>query len=257
MEMKQSGTLPSEEILAIWSDAKLLSAITELANVRDDAGVSRFLQRFPNFAPIDDAGWLVRLMQNRGQHPSSTSERFFETLKAVTDRLLPTPESHVKYLSAIVQEIWRGTSEGLRGLLVLLLVNSLSEAIQILIALRVSLKDPSDSPLNEIFSFVPVKSLTAHLQPDWTRVGRFRYDASGPLQKALYAIWGKSSLAKVCRNPDCPAPFFIARRVQQQYCGDECAAPFRLEAKMNWWDNVGKHRREKKASKRSPAKKRQ
>jgi hypothetical protein len=39
----------------------------------------------------------------------------------------------------------------------------------------------------------------------------------------------------VCRNPDCPARFFIGTRSDRKYCSDECARPAKRAAKLNWW----------------------
>jgi hypothetical protein len=39
----------------------------------------------------------------------------------------------------------------------------------------------------------------------------------------------------VCRNPACPARFFIGNRRDRKYCSDECARPAKRAAKLNWW----------------------
>lgn len=41
---------------------------------------------------------------------------------------------------------------------------------------------------------------------------------------------------RYCQNPDCPAPYFIASRKDQLYCGDDCAAPAKRAAKLKWWN---------------------
>lgn len=50
---------------------------------------------------------------------------------------------------------------------------------------------------------------------------------------------------KKCKNPACPAPYFIARK-NQQYCSsglNECASYGQRVAKRNWWaDNRAKRR---------------
>jgi len=51
---------------------------------------------------------------------------------------------------------------------------------------------------------------------------------------------------RVCRNPDCPAPRFIARRKDQIYCGSDCAA---LLAKRRWWTKHGEEWRRKRKHK--------
>jgi hypothetical protein len=249
--MITSSITSSGQNLAAWPNGRLLNALQELANIRDDGGGVLFLRRFPDFVSIGDTGWLAKLLRNRGQDASATSIKFFETLREVDQSLLPTPESHVRVLSEIIREIWRGTSEGMRALSALLMVDDVSQALKLLVALRQMQNQPGNV-LPWIFSLFSVRTVTERLKPDWTRQGRFRYEAVTRLQKALYALWAKSSFAKVCKNPDCNAPFFIARRLQV-FCSDDCAAPFRLEAKMRWWNKVGKKRRDeslKKSKKR-------
>lgn len=46
--------------------------------------------------------------------------------------------------------------------------------------------------------------------------------------------------AKYCGNPDCPAPYFIAKKRWQKYCSEECAGLANREAKRRWWhENKG------------------
>lgn len=48
----------------------------------------------------------------------------------------------------------------------------------------------------------------------------------------------------VCRNNDCPAPYFLLRRTDQKYCSDVCARPAKRAAKLRWWhENRGKRGR--------------
>jgi hypothetical protein len=261
--MKQSSKATSGDNLAQWPDAKLLEALLELANVRDDAGAFRFLQRYPNFLSIHP-GWLRELgefapgfsEEKRGPVTPVTESRVYHAtqLSKLVRKMTPAPsaagaEHDVKLLSKCVQEIWRGLPEGAGQLLVFLVIDDLTDALQVAIASRQFQTDDTTARILKTLGTISASALQARLRPDWTRQGRFRYEAATPFQKALYLLWAKSSLVKVCKNPDCPAPFFVARRVQQQYCGDECAAPFRLEAKMKWWNSVGRQRREKTSSK--------
>jgi hypothetical protein len=41
---------------------------------------------------------------------------------------------------------------------------------------------------------------------------------------------------KCCKNPECPAPYFIAKK-NQTYCTPECAAYGQRVAKRNWWSS--------------------
>jgi hypothetical protein len=85
---------------------------------------------------------------------------------------------------------------------------------------------------------------------NWKR-GQIIYMPENEFERAVYALFRNSSLAKVCGNPDCPAPFFIAGRRSQRYCGEDCAAVFQHESKRNWWKEVGsKMRRQQRATKR-------
>ena len=43
-----------------------------------------------------------------------------------------------------------------------------------------------------------------------------------------------------CRNPDCPSPYFFAKRGSQQYCSSVCAEPAQKIYKKNWWRKKGK-----------------
>ena len=44
-----------------------------------------------------------------------------------------------------------------------------------------------------------------------------------------------SDKMRTCRNPDCPARYFVAGRRDQRYCSAECAAPAKREAKLRSW----------------------
>ncbi len=53
-----------------------------------------------------------------------------------------------------------------------------------------------------------------------------------------------------CRNPECPAPYFLAKRRDQKYCSDICATPAKKAAKLKWWhEHRGKTSQDKKSSK--------
>lgn len=56
-------------------------------------------------------------------------------------------------------------------------------------------------------------------------------------------------LTKYCANPECSAPYYIARRKSQTYCGDQCAELFQREAKLNWWREHGNEWRENRRQK--------
>ena len=66
-----------------------------------------------------------------------------------------------------------------------------------------------------------------------------------PFEEALLNLINDSDLAKVCGNPDCPAPYFFATRPNQKYCTLECAKPAMRRAKLRYWNKVGKKNRAK------------
>jgi hypothetical protein len=50
--------------------------------------------------------------------------------------------------------------------------------------------------------------------------------------------------ARHCPNPDCPAPYYFAKRRSQKYCSDSCALPAQREFKRRWWAEHGSTRRQ-------------
>lgn len=44
-----------------------------------------------------------------------------------------------------------------------------------------------------------------------------------------------ADLLCVCRNPECPARFFVGNRSDRLYCSEECAKPAKRAAKLDWW----------------------
>jgi hypothetical protein len=52
-----------------------------------------------------------------------------------------------------------------------------------------------------------------------------------------------------CENPACPAPYYIAKRRNQKFCTEICAAPAQREQKSAWWSEHGEKWRKKQKSK--------
>jgi hypothetical protein len=52
---------------------------------------------------------------------------------------------------------------------------------------------------------------------------------------------------RYCKNSDCPAPRFMARRKDQVYCSDDCSS---LLAKRKWWASHGEEWRRERAKKK-------
>jgi hypothetical protein len=87
---------------------------------------------------------------------------------------------------------------------------------------------------------------------DWNR-SRIIYQPETEFQRAVYALFRKSALGKVCKNPNCPAPYFVARKATQRYCSDKCAEVFQQEWKRKWWAQHGNEWRRGKAKAKKPS----
>jgi hypothetical protein len=59
----------------------------------------------------------------------------------------------------------------------------------------------------------------------------------GAFEQVMYYFQRISSRARHCPNPDCPAPYFLAKKKGQKYCSAKCSAPAQREQKKLWWRN--------------------
>jgi hypothetical protein len=85
---------------------------------------------------------------------------------------------------------------------------------------------------------------------NWKR-GEIVYEPQNDFERALYALFRNSGLAKVCENPECPAPYFIAQRKSQCYCGEDCALVYQREWKRDWWKKKGSSRRKQQRTEKA------
>lgn len=72
------------------------------------------------------------------------------------------------------------------------------------------------------------------------------------------AVMDRSSMFARCHNPDCLAPYFLAKRKGQKYCerGD-CTAYAQRQYALKWWNEEGqKRRQDKRQSKRKVSRRR-
>jgi hypothetical protein len=44
---------------------------------------------------------------------------------------------------------------------------------------------------------------------------------------------------RICGNPECAAPYFIATRRSQKFCSEDCTKPAQREYKRRWWNEHG------------------
>jgi hypothetical protein len=88
---------------------------------------------------------------------------------------------------------------------------------------------------------------------DWKR-GEIVYKPENDFERAVYTLFRNSSRAKVCGNPDCPSPYFIAGRKSERYCSEDCAVVYQQEWKRNWWKRVGSRKRSEQRAKKKKGK---
>lgn len=70
---------------------------------------------------------------------------------------------------------------------------------------------------------------------------RLSVPALTPFELAMYHLQRIAKRMRHCQNPDCPAPFFLARKKGQKYCCSKCSAPMQRALKRKWWrENRGK-----------------
>jgi len=57
----------------------------------------------------------------------------------------------------------------------------------------------------------------------------------------------KAGKLAVCENPDCPARYFVKKRKTQKFCEQgPCSAYAQRQYSLDWWNRVGKKRRDSK-----------
>jgi len=74
-----------------------------------------------------------------------------------------------------------------------------------------------------------------------------------PCEQLIQQLRGRTCR---CRNYDCSAPYFWAKRSSQKFCSEECAGPFQRQSKRTWWAKHGKEWRRSRVAKGKKEKKR-
>jgi hypothetical protein len=197
----------------VLAEADLIRALEELANLRDEvAAFERFCTRWPELAYFP--------AEMPDPHP-------------VEETALPAKFWLIYERRQKLRDIWEGELLPLRQFLL-----------------------PSDPPeevraeyIDRASSEIQVGFLwDAPFTLDWTR-SEIIYKPKTEFQRAIYALFRKSALVKKCENPECPAPYFVARKANRRYCSENCAEVFQREAKRNWW---AEHGEEWRQSRRKP-----
>jgi len=101
----------------------------------------------------------------------------------------------------------------------------------------------AESPLSEEAALLLLPN-----RVDWPR-GELVYNWPSDLQKDLHLLLKQSRLARVCANPDCGSPYFVARKVDGRYCSTDCADAMQNVWRSRWWREHGNEWREKRKPK--------
>lgn len=207
------------------AESDMLTALTELANLRDDpADFERFEKRRPGFAHVPQ-------QDSAGMGPiggAAIPNRFWSLHKRMDALRL----------------VWRGDSLALSELLLP------NEPPEELMSREEYLDRDEETGRPTGWVWPP------QIRMDWES-GQFTYDPRTKFQQALYLLFRRSQLAKICENPNCPAPYFIARKTAQRYCTDKCAEIFQRAWKRKWWAEHGeKWRSSRKRSRKRATRKR-
>jgi hypothetical protein len=124
-------------------------------------------------------------------------------------------------------------------------------------ALREFLLPPDPPPLNLSEELQVGFIWDSPIVFDWRR-GQIVYQPRTEFQRAVYTLFRRSALARVCGNPDCPARYFVAKKATQRYCSEKCAEVFQKEWKRKWWAERGNEwrrgRKQKKTRRKSAGK---
>ena len=56
-----------------------------------------------------------------------------------------------------------------------------------------------------------------------------------PFEQAMYHLQRIIGQMRRCPNPECPAPYFLAKKKAQKYCCSKCSASMQRLQKRQWW----------------------
>jgi hypothetical protein len=74
--------------------------------------------------------------------------------------------------------------------------------------------------------------------------------APGKAERLLSELVDRFEMARLCLNPQCDTPYFIATQHQQKYCSDGCARFGKRESQRKYWAEKGGSRRASRRSKK-------
>lgn len=194
-----------------------------------------------DFANLHSSGQAIARMQAKWpdllpdtpQHPFKVEYRTESGETLAID--VPENLHWVLWLRDLIRQLWTGNPNDV----------TVRELEQILLTGRLG-----------VGAFVPMfapAAMPGIIVIDWKH-RRFDYRPKTVLQRALYCLLQNSPRAKICANPDCPAPYFIAPRSNTRYCSEDCLQAIQRKAKLDWWNEKGEDWR-KARQKKSRSKK--
>jgi hypothetical protein len=219
--LMNSSTINAHENLARKASASnLILALKDLANLQDEpASFERFARRWPGFGHVldEDPADTYRATAGRINYLGfSYGEPWTRMPPNLSRRFFLMWQ-----MREALREIWRGNSDKLTEVLL-----------------------PS---LDEIFADPDPEGLwPPQLKVNW-QSGEFVYKPRSEFQEAVHELFRQSRFIKLCANPACPAPYFIAHKTAQRYCEEACASVFQREWKRRWWKEKGTKWRRKRS----------
>ena len=212
-------------------------------------------------------------LQYPAQIPRRRAERFLEELANLRSDILAIRRLNDRHPEILRGRAWwipgqfearEGTSPVLGE--VLEQIDDLlwtAEMVQVRDALRATWRE-SDLRRRDWLAFRLRDQLMARADPRFVRaigvisgpvvdsIGQL--PAPSPFEQAIMYLLKSADRARYCANPDCTAPYFLAKRRSQKYCSDACSKPAQREFKRRWWDE---HRESWRKARRASAKKSQ
>lgn len=210
----------------------LAAALTDLANLAPtEKAIARLRAKWPeDFLPTPPSNYQIEV------------KYLDEESGKVVASDLPANIQWVVWLAGVVKALWIGNPQP-----------KVTQALEEIL-LTGKLVPLDLSPIARQFVTLPAP-IPGVFRVDWRRQ-KFVYIPKTILQAALHFLLEHSDKAKVCGNPDCPAPYFIAKRGNKKYCSDDCETVGRKASKSKWWDEHGDEWREARKPKNSKRKKR-
>ncbi len=102
------------------------------------------------------------------------------------------------------------------------------------------------------FSYIGQRPLQYDMWQPVLHAGRIEPAFHSIRAQLIQGVLEQHARFAVCQNPDCAAPYFMAKRSDQKYCEQgECTTYAQRKYALKWWNREGKESRRRKV-KRKP-----